>query len=363
MLTPLRVLMIARPNLYSVPGGDTVQINETAKALRAMQVEVDIIVSGNIDYSRYDLIHFFNIIDPEDILGHIFKSNLPYVVSTIYVDYREYDRKYRVGAVGKLSRILSRDTIEYLKTLAKFVFKKESVSTIRFFLKGHRKSIIYIANRAAILLPNSENEYRRLKEDYGINQDYCVVPNAINTNIFNHTSATKEAERDIVLCVARIEGQKNQLNVIRALKDTDFKVVFVGAASPNQPDYIAQCHKEATENMQFIPHLPQSELLQYYNRAKVHVLASWFETTGLSNLEAGVLGCNLVVGKRGDVTEYFENFVYYCDPEDINSIKDAVNNAWNKESSEDLKQHILNNFTWERAAKITLTAYKNILNR
>jgi hypothetical protein len=68
----MRVVMIARPNLYSVPGGDTIQIEETASALRALEVEVDIIISGSIDYKRYDLIHFFNIIDPEDILGHSF---------------------------------------------------------------------------------------------------------------------------------------------------------------------------------------------------------------------------------------------------------------------------------------------------
>lgn len=359
----VRVVMIARPNLYSVPGGDTVQINETARALNTLQVEVDVIISGVIDYTRYDLIHFFNIIDPEDILGHIYKSRLPYVVSTIYVDYSEYDKKHRTGIIGKLSRVLPGNTIEYLKTFAKYLLKNEQVSTFRFFLKGHKKSIRYILKNASMLLPNSENEYRRLEKDYGISQKYSVVPNAINPEIFKHADSANDFKRDIILCVARIEGRKNQLNVIRALRNTNFKVVFIGSDSPNQADYVAQCHQEATENMQFIPHLPQPELLQYYCRAKVHILASWFETTGLSNLEAGVLGCNLVVGERGDVAEYFGNFVYYCDPEDINSIKNAVNNAWNKEPSENLKQHILNNFTWKHAGEITLTAYKNILSR
>jgi glycosyltransferase involved in cell wall biosynthesis len=360
---PIRIVMIARPNLYSVPGGDTVQINETANALKAMQVEVDIIVSGPIDYKRYDLIHFFNIIDPEDILGHIYNSGLPYVVSTIYVDYSEYDKKQRAGITGKLSRFLPRNTLEYLKTLAKFILKNEQISTWRFFLKGHRRSIEYILKHASVLLPNSENEYWRLESDYGISQNYVVVPNAINTSIFRQNDVDRNSPRDIVLCVARIEGRKNQLNVIKALKDTRFKVVFIGAESSNQKMYVDQCHSEATENMTFIPHLSQEELIGYYSRAKVHVLASWFETTGLSSLEAGVMGCNLVIGQRGDVKDYFENFVYYCDPGNINSIKEAVIDAWNKEPSEDLKQHILNNFTWERAANITLTAYKNILDR
>jgi glycosyltransferase involved in cell wall biosynthesis len=355
--------MIARPNLYSVPGGDTVQINETAAALRPLGVDVDIIVSGPVQYSAYDLIHFFNIIDPEDILGHIYQSQLPYVVSTIYVDYSEYDREHRTGLIGKLTRKLPRDIREYFKTLAKFLFKGETVSTTRFFLKGHKASIIYIAKHASLLLPNSENEYRRLKADYGITQNYRVIPNAINPDIFKSDTLRESNERDIVLCVARIEGQKNQLNVIRALKDTDYKIVFIGSHAPNQKGYIEQCQTEATANMEFIPHLPQHELLKYYERARVHVLASWFETTGLSSLEAGAMGCNLVVGKRGDVFDYFSDLVDYCEPGNISSIREAVTRAWNKAPSMELRQHIFNNFTWNQAALATLAAYKTILNK
>lgn len=359
---PLKVVMIARPNLYTVPGGDTVQMTETAGMLRRLGVVVDIIISGKIDYRAYDLMHFFNIIDPEDILGHIYRSSLPYVISTIYVDYSEYDKKHRSGIGGMLSRFLPRNSLEYLKTLAKFMLKNEPVSTWKFFLKGHRRSVEYILQHSSLLLPNSDHEYRRLANDYKMERPYTVIPNAINYEVFGHENEG-QTTRDLVLCVARIEGRKNQLNVIRALRETSFRVVFIGAESPNQKSYADQCRKEATGNMTFIPHLPQAELIQYYKRAKVHVLASWFETTGLSSLEAGVTGSNLVIGKRGDVEDYFEDFVYYCEPESPDSIKDAIIKAWNKEPSEELKKHILDNFTWEKAATKTLEAYNNTLKR
>ena len=356
----LKIAMIARPNLFSVPGGDTVQITKTATALIEIGVSVDVLTDSKINYSKYNLLHFFNIIDPEDILGHILKCNLPYVVSTIYVDYKEYDKLHRKDALGVLSKIFPRDTIEYFKTLAKYICKGEKVSTLKFFFKGHRKAIQYILKNASLLLPNSESEYNRLEKDYKIKQKYIVVPNAIDPKLFKYD---KQQERNIILCVARIEGRKNQLNVIRALKDTSYKVIFIGAISPNQQNYYKQCKAEATANMQFFDFMNQEQLLDYYSKAKVHILASWFETTGLSNLEAGVMGCNLVVGRRGDVEEYFDNMVEYCEPDDLQSIRTAVEKSWNKDASSTLQYKIFNNFTWKAAAKITHDeAYQTILS-
>lgn len=357
--TGIKVLMITRPNLFSVPGGDTVQIVKTAEYLKQLGVDADVYTTGSIDYSRYTLLHFFNVIDPEDILGHLYQSRLPYVLSPIYVDYREYDKYHRGGFIGRLSKVLSRDSVEYLKTLAKFVLKGERVSSLRFFLKGHKASVIYILKKAEILLPNSSSEYKRLYRDYGVDKKYIVVPNAIDDALFQQKHTI---ERDLIICVGRIEGNKNQLNVIRALKDTNYKLLFIGSSSPNQKSYYEQCKAEATSNMQFIDFIPQEQLLDYYSRAKVHVLASWFETTGLSNLEAGAMGCNLVIGRRGDVEEYFEDLVEYCEPDDLQSIRSAVEKSWNKATSNNLQTRIFNNFTWKATAKITYEAYQTVLS-
>ncbi len=351
--------MIARPNLFIVPGGDTIQIVETSNSLLALGVEVDIIIDNQIVYDQYQLLHFFNIIDPEDILGHVYKSKLPYVISTIYVDYREYDQKYRKGFLGILSRFLPYSSTEYFKTLGKFILKNEKVSSLKFFLIGHKKSITYILKNAKLLLPNSTNEYNRIEKDFKLKQNYYVIPNGFNPNIF---ISHKPIERDIILCVGRIEGRKNQLHVIRALKNTNYKVIFIGAPSPNQNEYVNACKKEANQNMQFVEHIEQHQLINYYLMAKVHVLASWFETTGLSSLEAAAMGCNIVVANRGDVKEYFGDMAYYCVPDDLNSIRENIVKAWNAPPSDILKNYIFNNFTWMKAGTKTLEAYKMILN-
>jgi glycosyltransferase involved in cell wall biosynthesis len=82
------------------------------------------------------------------------------------------------------------------------------------------------------------------------------------------------------------------------------------------------------------------------------------ETPGLSSLEAAVMGSNIVVTKKGDTEEYFEDFAFYCEPDDIMSIKIAIEKAYNTQFNPKLKEKILNNYTWEKTAEKTAEAYK-----
>ena len=50
--------------------------------------------------------------------------------------------------------------------------------------------------------------------------------------------------------------------------------------------------------------LPHEDLAPYYASCKVHALVSWMETTGLSSLEAEVMGANLVITDKGDTRDY-----------------------------------------------------------
>src|SRR5436305_6359492 len=112
----MKVAFISRASLFSDKGGDTVQIMNTAAGLRLLGIEVDIFLTDQKpQYEKYDFLHFFNIIRPDDILPHITRSSVRFVVSTIFVDYSEYEKKARQGPSALLFRFLSPDLIEYLK--------------------------------------------------------------------------------------------------------------------------------------------------------------------------------------------------------------------------------------------------------
>jgi glycosyltransferase involved in cell wall biosynthesis len=360
----MRVLFIVRSSLFKVRGGDTVQIQETARHLESLGVKVDIsLTTETIDYSPYDLLHFFNLIRPADILLHIRKSKKPYVVSTIFVEYGEFDKNYRKGLSGAVFKLFSPSFIEYAKTIARIFTTKEKLVSLEYIWLGQKMAVQRVIDEAAGLLPNSENEFKRIQKLYRIDIPYKVIPNGINQQLFKETEVAHEREHDMVLCVARIEGIKNQLNLIKALSGTKFRLYLVGNASPNQLAYYQACQQIAGENVIFVPAVTQDKLIEFYRKAKVHILPSWFETTGLSSLEAAAMGCNIVISNRGDAPEYFGSMARYCEPGIPDSIYSSIEKAANAPLFPGLRKHIFDHYTWEKAAKATLEAYQFFLNR
>src|SRR3954469_11045960 len=122
----MKIAFITRSTLYTVFGGDTVQILETAKQLRQLGLEVAIFRSNEtIPYDEFDLLHFFNLIRPADILYHIKRSRTPFVITPILIDYTEYDKKHRKGFPGWLLRRFSSG--EYLKAICRWILLKDSL--------------------------------------------------------------------------------------------------------------------------------------------------------------------------------------------------------------------------------------------
>ncbi len=353
----MKVAFITRSTLYTVPGGDTVQVVQTARQLTDMGIGVDILLSKEIiAYEQYDLLHFFNIIRPADILYHSRKAKKPFVVSTILCRFSEYDKHHRKG-IGILFTYLPGDSVEYLKTIARWVLGKDHLSSYDYIWKGQRKSIIEILGRATMILPNSESEYNRVQEAYPCEIDHLVVPNGINPEKFPFNPAIKKDEQ-LIICVARIEGRKNQLNLIKALNNTRFRLALIGAPAPNQIDYYNECRSIAADNIIFLNRVPQQQLLEYYQQAKVHILPSWFETTGLSSIEATVMRCNIVITDKGDTREYFGNDAFYCNPASPESILAAVEKASSAPFNKNLLEKIFEKYTWKQAALQTLKAYQ-----
>jgi glycosyltransferase involved in cell wall biosynthesis len=268
----------------------------------------------------------------------------------------------RRGVAGKLLRSLSGDGIEYAKTLMRWLLGRDKLVSPAYLWKGQRRSIQYILEHASMLLPNSASEYNRLARQYDCEARYTVVPNGIDETIFKNDPSV-ERGRNLVICAARIEGIKNQLNLIRALNNTAYTLLLIGSPAPNQMEYYRLCRKAAAANVQFIDRITQPELARYYQSAQVHVLPSWFETTGLSSLEAAAAGCSVVITDRGDTREYFGDDAFYCDPADTRSIYDAVNKAAAAKPSETLQQRIAQQFSWRHAAFETLQAYHKVIGK
>lgn len=355
-----RVAAISRATLHSSPGGDTKQIERTAHYLRELGVNIDVLRTNEpIDYRKYDLFHFFNITRPADILRHTSRAERPYVVSPIFVEFGHEDESGSLR--GKLRRQFGPDGLEYFKVVARRLKNGERIGSFSYIARGHKRSVLRVAQNAAMLLPNSESEYQRFSAHYGISPAYRVVPNGVDLPRILKRYPSIPTHEGAVVSMARIEPLKNQFRLIEALRDSGHKLIIHGQAGPNHAAYEKECRAAAGSDCVFGGWLRDDEVYAAYASAKVHALPSFFETTGLSSLEAAAMGCNVVVGDRGDTHEYFGDYAFYCDPNDVASIRNAVERAYNAPYDEGIRARIFDRFTWESAAQETFKAYRHVL--
>jgi len=363
----MKVLFQTRTNLFEAPGGDMVQMLKTKEFLEKTGIQVDISLDFEPNLEGYDLVHLFNLMEPQDIylqLKNAQRQNKKVVLSTIYGLYTEFERKARGGLFQKIANFLSPYQIVYIKTLVKhYKEKRMHKGVLQMLYKGHYGLMKEIVDNTSVFLPNSDSEMKRVATEFKLkNPKYVSIPNAIDKSVFTDSDDNQTnpflKHKDCILCAARIEGRKSTLNLVRAVKNTKYQLVLVGKESQNQKEYVNQVHLEAGKNVTFLGAISHEELKKLYQVCKVHALVSWMETPGLSSLEAAAMGKNIVVTTKGDTYDYFEDYAFYCEPDDIESIKKAITKAYDSPVNPKLKQKILEKYTWEQTAIETLKAYE-----
>ena len=163
--------------------------------------------------------------------------------------------------------------------------------------------------------------------------------------------------------IARIEDLKNQLSLISALKGAGIPLVLVGGLNPAHRSYCRRVLSEVEKEKHFfyIEPLAGEMLKSAYAAAKVHVLPSWFETVGLTSLEAGLAGCNIVSTDRGYAHDYLDEYAWYCDPSKGASIRNAVMAAYAAPKCEKLKDHIKRTLNMEKICEDLIDVYQKTL--
>ena len=380
--------MQSRIDLFDRRGGDTVQIEKTAEELRKLGVEVDIDCSAKSDpacrqagLANVDLVHLFNIDWPAQTFlqaKNAKKQNKPIVFSPIHHSYREierYEKEARFG-IRRLTNLIfrTRESREKLKEIYRLLTDpRKFSSTLTEFRRGIMNEQRELLEMADLILVQTDAEAKDLQADFGCNDGELqslalqLVVNGVNRGFAKATLdwfVKKYGLKDFILSVGRIEPRKNQLAIIEATKPLGLKnLVFVGKISWRHPEYALRFLSFVRKHdwVRHIPQIPHDKIGSCFAAAKVHVLASWFETTGLVNLEALLAGAS-VVAPSGRVQEYLLDFADYCDPGDIKSISKALNKAWERHPDPAAKEHILKNYTWEVAGRQTLEAYKKVLD-
>ena len=196
-----------------------------------------------------------------------------------------------------------------------------------------------------------------------------VVPNGVDLDMIGGDSERFRKsylpdmlyDEPFVLSAHRVERRKNTHLLVEACLRLGVPLVIAGQTnSSTQHDYVSRVMSRingSSGKVRYIGPLSKGSLRDAYAAAHVHALPSTLETPGLASLEAGLNGCNLVVGRCQPVQEYLTGLAVLV-RQDVQSIADGIALAMN--SPRDMfgqASAISERYSWDEVISSTELAY------
>ena len=217
---------------------------------------------------------------------------------------------------------------------------------------------------ADMIVCNSRAEIANLKSFTGIPTEKArVVPNGVD--LFFMTPAPEAAfrawaniEGPYLLSVGNIERRKNQLGAIRAAKRAKLPLLCIGRI--REKDYFDACVSEGdSDSFRFLGPLEQKDpkLVAAYQNCEAFVFPSQLETPGIAALEAAAAGARVLITQEGSASEYFQDHVVYVDPNDQESIDRGLMRTLGAPRSDELRRHVVENYSWPHVVMHLLGHY------
>jgi len=322
----MKILFNTYPMAFHTPGGGEIQLSSYQKYLSEHDISVGLFDQWNPSFFDFDLVHFFSCIS----------GSLPFCAF--------------VKSLG-IPLIISPNLWITKKT--KHLYPVEEI-----------RNQLLQSNRIVV---NSDMEADVLCEVFNLPRDwFTTIYNAVDNLFFESINPALFREQfnitaPFILNVGNIEPRKNQLNLIRAMKEfPELKLVMIG--HQRDPDYAKACFVEAGEQLHYIePLAHDSELLRSaYAACEVFVLPSTLETPGLAALEAAAAGARVVVTSEGSAREYFGDLVDYVEPDDLKSIVKGIKSARTRNNTLAGQIYLRANFTWERVTAHLANVYREL---
>jgi len=157
----------------------------------------------------------------------------------------------------------------------------------------------------------------------------------------------------LITAFARVEG--------------DYKLVLAG----DHEQFAAGLQEHAAalgllgDRVVFTGVVSDAELAALYGAARAYTFVSLSEGFGLPGLEAMQFGVPVVAASTGSLPEIYADAARYCDPHDVDSIADALEEVASDEQlraqlSERGRRRVAD-FSWARTAEQTLAVYREAL--
>ena len=371
-----KVALATRFTDKQLTNGDVVQMLKTKKYLEARH-GLDVVVVRSPEEaadSDADIIHIFSMPRIDDTIGFVGaarRTNKKLAISTVYWDLTHasmVNACYKRGLLPYAGLLRAfRGPAYRLYNVAQSL---RGVDSGTFYSRGYRETRQGVLRAAGMLLPNSDEELALLARDFGfpleeLRSKSVVVPNAVDLEVLTRPAADPVPDLDnFVLCVASLDPAKNQLGLVKALYDIpDLWIVLRG--SVRNPQYADELREMAARRgkVRILGELADEEVASLYRKARVHVLASFRESTGLASLEALASGCEIVIADAPYCPIHwyqFDRYGHVCDPYSEKSIRQAVLSSFDRKRN-NVGEEYRQAYSYERAVDLTKQAYDRLM--
>lgn len=217
---------------------------------------------------------------------------------TVGITGIENGREADVPVVGSFHTLLS-ERVQY------FITSDELAAGLKRLVRQYER---WFYNAVDLVVTPSNVTRKHLQERIGIHTDVEVISNGIDTDLFRPVDSTAFAREHgfagvdgVIGYTGRHSPEKNLLELLAAVRDTDLTLVF-GGDGPARP-YLEQHAAEIDADIRFLGILEQSQLPAFYSSIDVFAFPSPTETQGLVALEANACGTPVVAVDAGALQE------------------------------------------------------------
>lgn len=273
----------------------------------------------------------FDVISPDSSFTKIFKSLWRSFSVSGQLKKNELDCFH--GLSNELPDGIHKTDVPATVTIHDLIFMRFPQFYKPIDRKIYYAKVKYACSAAKKIIAISEQTKSDIIEYFGVAPGKIeVVYQSVAPVFFNkqdqNIAEKYELHDEYLLCVGTIEQRKNQLQVLKAVREANIKtrVVFVG----NPTAYAAELLKFVSDNkmenqVKFLNRIPRKDLAWLYQHAKLSIYLSIFEGFGLPVIESMASGCPVITSNVSCLPETAGGAALLCPPGDATELGRQIN--------------------------------------
>ena len=287
--------------------------------------------------------------NPVDVLHVQFTSPpfspCPVVVSIHDLSFEHLPQTFKWRSRKQLRITVRRSAREAAQVIALSEFARRDIIDSYSVPPGH-VSVIPLAAPAHFGPVKDEEELQRVRQTYGIENDYILSVGSIQPR--------KNLSR-LVAAYSLLRKAKPEVKLP--------KLVLVGKCAWLYDETLRTIRElEVSDSVILTGYVPATHLPALYSAATCFIYPSYFEGFGLPPLEAMQCGAPVIVGNQTSLPEVVGEAALLVDPFDVDAMAAAIDSVI---SDQQLRTELTNKglqraklFNWQTTARQTLAVYQ-----